>query len=110
MTTTLAVVLPPCNLVSNCGLRDSAHVDSVNEAGWDKHLGFLNAFFVDSAMEAVTSIARGPDGTPVMAVGCGATIPILSPIDGAVGLSVVRHFNLLMLPCDHRLSISPAAP
>jgi hypothetical protein len=92
MTSTLAMamVLPPCNLVSHPSMNDfSIHTRDGEyiESDGTKSL---------RAVEATTS---APDGTPLLAVGCGSMIPILTPIDGAVGLSLVGSIHLLVVRC-----------
>ncbi len=91
MTSTLAMamVLPPCNLVSQLGLCSMKDFSIHTRDG--KYMESDSPRSV-RAVEATTS---APDGTPLLAVGCGSMIPILSPIDGAVGLSVVGSICLL---------------
>ncbi len=88
-TLAMAMVLPPCNLVSHHG--------SCNMKEFFNHINDQKFEESDSlkSLRAVEATTSAPDGTPLLAVGCGTMIPILSPIDGAVGLSLVGSIGFL---------------
>jgi hypothetical protein len=89
-TLAMAMVLPPCNLVSHLGLISKEEFPVYSR---DEKYSEADSSESLRAVEATTS---APDGTPLVAVGCGSMIAILSPIDGAVGLSVVSTTFLLV--------------
>jgi hypothetical protein len=89
-TLAMAMVLPPCNLISHLGLC------SMNDFSSHARDGKCMESESQTCLRAVEATTSAPDGTPLLAVGCGSMIPILSPIDGAVGLSVVGFIRLLV--------------
>jgi hypothetical protein len=85
----MALVIPPCNLKSGLAIDDAniAKLAASHRLTVNDKVNLESE--IDFGGEAVVSVAHGPDGGPLMAVGCGSTIPILATIEGSVGLSVV---------------------
>ena len=72
----LAVVMPPCNT----NMTSDFDRDQTNVSAWESYRG---------GRGAVIDMTLGQDGLPLMAIGCGKLIPILTTPHGASTLSVV---------------------